>query len=105
MEFLTALHGFISTDTSKRINLRHAQRLPSWGTRHGTICRVMCPLCGALNRATWGRTEQHALFLLSEEAVVAIQDSDTLVGPVPRNGDYADRGVIHTHDAGDDCGV
>jgi hypothetical protein len=71
--FLTALHGFISTDTSKRINLRHAQRLASWGTRHGKICRVMRPFCGALNRATWGRTEQHALFLLSEEAVIAIQ--------------------------------
>jgi hypothetical protein len=32
--FLTALHGFISTDTSKRINLQHAQRLASRLTRH-----------------------------------------------------------------------
>jgi hypothetical protein len=71
--FLTALHGFISTDTSKRINLRHAQRLASWGTRYGMICRVMRPFCGALNRVTWGRTEQHALFLLSEEAIIAVQ--------------------------------
>jgi hypothetical protein len=71
--FLTALHGFISTDTSKRINLRHAQRLASWGTRYGMICRVMRFFCGALNRVTWGRTEQHALFLLSEEAIIAVQ--------------------------------
>jgi hypothetical protein len=70
--FLTALHGFISTDTSKRINLRHTQRLALSGTRHGKIYRVMRPFCGVLNRATWGRTEQHALFLLSEEAVIAI---------------------------------
>jgi hypothetical protein len=71
--FLTALHGFISTNTSKRINLRHAQRLASWGTRYGMICRVMRLFCGALNRVTWGRTEQHALFLLSEEAIIAVQ--------------------------------
>lgn len=31
--FLTALHGFISTDVHRRINLRTAQRLASWGTR------------------------------------------------------------------------
>jgi hypothetical protein len=33
---------------------------------------VMRPFSGA-HRATWGRTEQHALFLLSEEAVIAIE--------------------------------
>lgn len=35
--------------------------------------RVMRPFCGALNKVTWGRTEQHALFLLSEEAIIAVQ--------------------------------
>jgi hypothetical protein len=30
--FLTALHGFISTDITRRINLRAAQRLASFGT-------------------------------------------------------------------------
>jgi hypothetical protein len=62
--FLTALHELISTDTSKRLNLRHAQMLASWGTRYGMICGVMRPFCGAQNRMTWGRTEQHALFLM-----------------------------------------
>ena len=28
---------------------------------------------GALNRMTWGRTEQHALFFMSEEAIIAVQ--------------------------------
>ena len=71
--FLTALHGFLHVDTSARINLRTAQRLASWSTRYGKICRVMRPFCSALYRLTWGRTDPHALFNLSAEAVIAIQ--------------------------------
>ena len=71
--FLTALHGFMSTDVTRRINLRQAQRLASWGTRYGKICRVMRPFCSALYRVTWGRTDPHALFFLSSEAIIAIQ--------------------------------
>jgi hypothetical protein len=37
--FLTALHGFISTDVMQRLNLKAAQRLASWGTRYGKIFR------------------------------------------------------------------
>jgi hypothetical protein len=70
--FLT-LHGFISTDVTKRINLRAAQRLASYGTRYGKICRVMRPFCGALYRVTWGRVDEHAIFHLSPEAIIAIQ--------------------------------
>ena len=71
--FLTALHGFLITDVTERINLRTAQRLASWGTRYGKICRVMRPFGSALYRLTWGRTDPHALFSLSLEAVIAIQ--------------------------------
>lgn len=71
--FLTALHGYINTDVSARVNLRTAQRLASWSTRYGKICRVMRPFCGALHRATWGRTDPHALFYLPSESVIAIQ--------------------------------
>lgn len=71
--FLKALHGFATTDVYARINLRQAQRLASWGTRYGKICRVMRPFCSYLYRVTWGRTDSHALFLLSLEARVAIQ--------------------------------
>ena len=71
--YLTALHGFMTTDLRQRINLRTAQRLASWGTRCGKICRVMRPFCGALNRLTQGRTDPHAMFSLSQEAQVAIQ--------------------------------
>lgn len=71
--FLTALHGFISTDVTVRVNLKTAQKLASYGTRYGKICRVMRPFCGALNRVTWGRVDEHALFHFSAEAVIAIQ--------------------------------
>jgi hypothetical protein len=60
--FLTALHGFISTDVTKRITFRRAQRIASHGTRYGKICRVMRPSCGALYRVTWGRVDEHAFF-------------------------------------------
>jgi hypothetical protein len=39
--FLTALHGFITTDVAVRVNFQSAQRLASWCTRYGKICRVM----------------------------------------------------------------
>ena len=71
--YLTALHGFATTDVGLRINLRTAQRLASWGARYGKICRVMRPFCGALNRLTQGRTDPHALFPLTQEAIVAIE--------------------------------
>jgi hypothetical protein len=71
--FLIALHGFISTDVTRRTNLRAAQRLASYGTRYGKICRVMRPFCSALYRVTWGRVDEHALFYLSPEAIIAIQ--------------------------------
>jgi hypothetical protein len=71
--FLKALHGFATTDVTARLNLKQAQRLASWGTRYGKICRVMRPFCSYLNRVTWGRTSAKALFFLSAEAIVAIQ--------------------------------
>ena len=71
--FLTALHGSISTDVTQRANLKTAQRLASYGTRYGKICRVMRPFCGALNSVTWGRTDEFALFHWSGEDIIAIQ--------------------------------
>jgi hypothetical protein len=71
--FLAALHGFITIDVTKRTKLPIEQRLASLGTRYGKICRVMRPFRGALNRATVGRKETHALFHWSSEAIIAIQ--------------------------------
>lgn len=71
--FLKALHGFATIDVQARLNLKQAQRLASYGTRYGKICRVMRLFCSYLNRVTWGRTAPQALFFLSAEAIVAIQ--------------------------------
>jgi hypothetical protein len=71
--FMTALHGFVRTDVSKRVNLRQMQRLASLGTRYGMIRRVMRPFHSALYRATWGRTDRFALFDIPNEAVIAIR--------------------------------
>ena len=71
--YLTTLHGFSTVDVEDTMNLRTAQRLASWSSRYGKICRVMRPFCGALNRLTAGRTQPHASFDLSTEAKVAIK--------------------------------
>jgi hypothetical protein len=71
--FLKVLHGYISTDVTKRVNLKTAQRLASYSIRYGRICRVMRPFSSALYRVTWGRTGTHALFWLSQKAIIAIQ--------------------------------
>jgi hypothetical protein len=63
----------ISRDVTKRINLKAAQWLASYGTRYGKICRVMRHFCGALYRVTWGRVDECTLFYLSTDAIVAIQ--------------------------------
>jgi hypothetical protein len=42
--FLTALHGFNSTNVGKRINLRAAQRLASWGTMYAKIYCILSAL-------------------------------------------------------------
>jgi hypothetical protein len=82
--FLAALHGFISTDVTQRVNLKTAQRLASYGTRYGRTCRVMRQFCGALNRVTWGRTDDFALFRGDP-----VLEGDALPGSLPRNRVHA----------------
>jgi hypothetical protein len=77
--FLKALHGYISTDVTKRVNLKTAQRLASYSTRYGRICQVMRPFSSALYWVTWGRTSNHALFWLSQAAIIAMQCSVSCV--------------------------
>ena len=71
--FLTAVHGFMAIDLSRKSNLKTMQKLASWGSRYGRICRLMRPFCGALNRAIAGRLDRHATFTLSEETRIAIR--------------------------------
>ena len=71
--FLSAIHGFLSIDLYESARLKTMQKLASWGSRYGRICRLMRPFCGALNRATIGRRDRHATFLLEEETKCAIR--------------------------------
>lgn len=70
---MNAVYGFFTTELDKKISLATAQKLASWGCRYSKICRAMRPFCGALHRATTGRMNPHAKFLLPEEARRAIR--------------------------------
>ena len=71
--FMNAVYGFFTTSVDRRIDLASAQKLASWGSRYSKICRAMRPFCGALHRATAGRKNRHATFLMPEEARRAIR--------------------------------
>lgn len=71
--FLSAIHGYLSVDLYGPMKLKTMQKLASWGSRYGRICRLMRPFSGVLNRATVGRRDRHATFFLSEEAKCAIR--------------------------------
>jgi hypothetical protein len=71
--FLTALHGFSTVSLDSQVNIKTAQRLASWASRYGKICRVMRPFCGALNRLSTGRSQLHATFDITPEAQIAIR--------------------------------
>ena len=71
--FLNTIYGFLEVDLTAPISLTEAQRLASWDSRYGKICRVMRRFVGALHRLTVGRTSHHATFDLTEKAKVAIR--------------------------------
>ena len=71
--YLNTLHGFAAVDPEGSMNLRTAQKLASWASRYGKICRVMRPFCGSPNRLIAGRTETHATFPVTAEARIAIK--------------------------------
>ena len=71
--YLNTLHGFASINLQEPMKLRTAQKLASWASRYGKICRVMRPFCGALNRMISGRLDPHASFPISAEAAIAIK--------------------------------
>ncbi len=71
--YLNALHGFASVDLDGSLTLRTAQKLASWGSRYGKICRVMRPFCGALNRMIAGRLDPYVTFPLSLEGRIAVK--------------------------------
>jgi hypothetical protein len=71
--FLTALNGFSTLNLTEKISIKSAQRIASWASRYGKICRVMRPFCGALNRLSTGRSQPYALFHFTPEARIAVR--------------------------------
>ena len=71
--FLNTLFGFMSVDVEEPISLRGAQRLASWGSRYGSICRAMRPFSGALHRMAAGRTARMSTFPVNDQAKLAIR--------------------------------
>lgn len=71
--FLNTLYGFLSADLTQPITLTDAQRLASWASRYGQICRYMRPFCSALSRLTVNRHSRHALIELTNEAKMSIR--------------------------------
>ena len=71
--FLNTLYGFMTIDLEVPISLRVAQRLASWGSRYGSICRAMRPFSGALHRMAAGRTARMSTFIINDEAKLAIR--------------------------------
>ena len=71
--FLNTLYGFLTVDLNAPMSLKVAQKLASWSSRYGNICRAMRPFCGALNRLCSGRIDRHATFAVTEEAKQAIR--------------------------------
>lgn len=71
--FLNTLYGFLRVDLNKQITLKDAQRLASWASRYGQICRAMRPFCSALNNLTANRHNRHVLIQLTNESKIAIR--------------------------------
>lgn len=71
--FLNTLYGFLQVDLFQPVSLKVAQRLASWASRYGLICRALRPFCRALHELTAGRTSTHALFSFTEEARTAVR--------------------------------
>ena len=71
--FLNTLYGFLQVDLLQPVSLKTAQRLASWASRYGLICRALRPFCSALNQLLVGRLHRHATIPLTEEARIAVR--------------------------------
>jgi hypothetical protein len=67
------IYGFLTVDLSMPVSLKTAQRLASWASRYGLICRALRPFCGALNQLTAGRHDRDAKIRFTEEARIAVR--------------------------------
>jgi hypothetical protein len=71
--YLNTLYGFLELDINAPITLKKAERLASWSSRYGLVCRVMRPFNAAMNSMIAHRKHRHALISISNEARIAIR--------------------------------
>lgn len=104
---LTALHGLCSVDTSASslVSLRCSQRIASYASRYGKICRVMRPFCGALNRMMGRRLNPHVCPLHRGSHRYEVLEGDAMFGAVQRNVVHANPVVVRAPTVRDHRGV
>ena len=71
--FLNTVYGFFTVDVERPIKLKVAQKLASWSSRYGKICRAMRPFSSALHELSSGWNNHQVEFPISEEAKTAIR--------------------------------
>lgn len=69
---LNTLYSFLSVNLDGKISLKVAERLASYSSRYGRICRVMRPFSRALHNLTAHR-KKYALIDITTEARIAIR--------------------------------
>ena len=70
--FLRTLHGFLSVTETEPVSVREVQRLASWASRYGLICRALRPFTMDLFGAIRGYTNMSTCIDLPEAARRAI---------------------------------
>ena len=70
--FLRTLHGFMAVDETSPVSVQEIQRLASWASRYGLICRALRPFTMDLFGAIRGYINMNALISLPDAARRAI---------------------------------
>jgi hypothetical protein len=70
--FLHTLHGFLSVTETETVSVREVQRLASWASRYGLVCRALCPFTMDLFSARRGYTDIETRLTLPAAARRAI---------------------------------
>jgi hypothetical protein len=70
---LKALYGYMMVDVTKPVSVKCLQRLGSWGSRYGKICRFMRPFCRFIYAAYAGRSQVSSTVHLTREVRLVIR--------------------------------
>jgi hypothetical protein len=68
-----ALYGYMLVDVTQPVSVKCLQRLGSWGSRYGKICRYMRPFCRYIYAAYAGRSNLASTVRLGSEARLVVR--------------------------------